>query len=178
MGTTKTASARALIDPKIKKEAEAILNELGLSVSKSFELYYRQIIAHRGLPFELQIPNKKTMKAIENSRQGKGKSFSSANELYDDLGIWSMRSIRRDTQFKRDVKRLKKQYKDFEKLKAIIQLLVEGQKLPPKTKDHRLKGTLKDCRECHIEPDWLLIYRIEGSELCLVRTGSHADLFE
>ncbi len=50
--------------------------------------------------------------------------------------------------------------------------------MPDSTKDHSLKGTLKDCRECHIEPDWLLIYRIEGSELCLVRTGSHADLFK
>ncbi|UCE56732.1 MAG: type II toxin-antitoxin system YafQ family toxin [Desulfobacterales bacterium] len=89
-----------------------------------------------------------------------------------------MRSIRRDTQFKRDVNRLKKRHKDFEKLKAIIQLLVEGEKLPAETRDHRLKGTLKDCRECYIEPDWLLIYRIEGSELCHVRTGSHADLFE
>ncbi|MGD8263009.1 MAG: type II toxin-antitoxin system YafQ family toxin [Desulfobacterales bacterium] len=89
-----------------------------------------------------------------------------------------MRSIRRDTQFKRDVKRLTKQNKDFEKLKTIIQLLVEGEKLPAKTRDHRLKGTLKDCRECHIEPDWLLIYRIEGSELCLLRTVSHADLLE
>jgi DNA-damage-inducible protein J len=87
MGTTKSASVRALIDPKIKKEAEAILKGLGLSVSKSFELYYRQIVAHRGLPFELQIPNGKTMKAIEISRQGKGKSISSAKELYDDLGI-------------------------------------------------------------------------------------------
>ena len=89
-----------------------------------------------------------------------------------------MRSIRRDTQFKRDVKRLKKRHKDFEKLKTIIQLLVEGEKLPPESRDHKLKGILKDCRECHIEPDWLLIYRIEGSELCLGRTGSHADLFE
>jgi DNA-damage-inducible protein J len=87
MGTSKTASARALIEPHIKKEAEAILKDLGLSVSKSFELYYRQIIAHRGLPFELQIPNKKTMQAIENSRQGKGKPFSSAEDLFDDLGI-------------------------------------------------------------------------------------------
>ena len=87
MGTTKTASARALIDPQIKKEAEAILKELGLSVSKSFELYYRQIIAHRGLPFELKIPNDKTMRAIENSRQGRGKIFSSAEDLFDDLGI-------------------------------------------------------------------------------------------
>jgi DNA-damage-inducible protein J len=87
MGTTKSALVRALIDPKIKKEAEAILKGLGLSVSKSFELYYRQIVAHRGLPFELQIPNGKTMKDIEISRQGKGKSISSAKELYDDLGI-------------------------------------------------------------------------------------------
>jgi DNA-damage-inducible protein J len=87
MGTSKTASARALIDPQIKKEAEAILKDLGLSVSKSFELYYRQIIAHRGLPFELQIPNKKTMKAIENSRHGKGKSFFSTKDLFEDLEI-------------------------------------------------------------------------------------------
>ena len=87
MGTSKTASARALLDPQIKREAEAILKDLGLSVSKSFELYYRQIIAQRGLPFELKIPNKETMKAIENSRQGRGKAFSSAEDLFDDLGI-------------------------------------------------------------------------------------------
>ncbi|MBW2613823.1 MAG: type II toxin-antitoxin system YafQ family toxin [Deltaproteobacteria bacterium] len=89
-----------------------------------------------------------------------------------------MRSIRRDTQFKKDVKRLIKRHQDLEKLKAIIRMLVEAQKLPTAKRDHPLKGTLKDCRECHIEPDWLLIYRIEGSELCLVRTGSRADLFE
>ncbi|MBW1792379.1 MAG: type II toxin-antitoxin system RelB/DinJ family antitoxin, partial [Deltaproteobacteria bacterium] len=49
---------------------------MGLSVSKSFELFYRQVIAQRGLPFELQVPNEKTMKAIENSRQGRGKRFN------------------------------------------------------------------------------------------------------
>ena len=76
-----------MIDPQIKKEAEAILKDLDLSVSKSFELYYRQIIAHRGLPFELKIPNEKTMKAIENSRQGKWKTFSSSQDLFDDLGL-------------------------------------------------------------------------------------------
>ena len=88
-----------------------------------------------------------------------------------------MRSFRRDTQFKKDVKLLQKRGKDMEKLRKIIMFLVEGEKLPRKNKDHQLKGTLKDCRECHIEPDWLLIYRIEGSELSLVRTGSHSDLF-
>ncbi len=88
-----------------------------------------------------------------------------------------MRSIRSDSQFKRDVKKIKKRGKDIEKLKNVIQALVDSEKLPPENKDHPLKGTLKDCRECHVEPDWLLIYRIEGSELCLVRTGTHTDLF-
>jgi len=87
MATTKTASARALLDPKVKEEAEEILHRLGLSVSQSFELFYRQVIAQHGLPFELHIPNEKTMKAIENSREGKGQRFSSARELFDDLGI-------------------------------------------------------------------------------------------
>jgi len=85
MGTTKTATARALLDPKVKEESEKILKMLGLSVSKSFELFYRQVIVQRGLPFELHIPNEKTMKAIENSRKGKGQRFSSAQELFDDL---------------------------------------------------------------------------------------------
>ena len=87
MGTTKTSTARALLDPEIKKQAEAILKETGLSVSKSFELFYRQVIAQRGLPFELHIPNEKTLKAIENSRRGRGKTFSSTDELFEDLGI-------------------------------------------------------------------------------------------
>lgn len=87
MGTTKTATARALLDPEVKIQAENILKELGLSVSKSFELFYRQVIAQHGLPFELQVPNEKTMKAIEDSRQGRGKRFNTPQELFDDLGI-------------------------------------------------------------------------------------------
>lgn len=88
-----------------------------------------------------------------------------------------MRSIRRDTQFKRDVKRIQKRGKEMDKLKSVIRSLANADKLESKHRDHQLKGILKDCRECHLEPDWLLIYRIEGSELCLVRTGTHADLF-
>ncbi|MEW6663792.1 MAG: type II toxin-antitoxin system YafQ family toxin [Thermodesulfobacteriota bacterium] len=89
-----------------------------------------------------------------------------------------MRSIRRDTQFKRDVIRLVKRGKDMKKLKDVLQRLVNAEPLPAHNRDHPLKGPLKDCRECHLEGDWLLIYRIDGSELCLVRTGSHADLFQ
>ena len=89
-----------------------------------------------------------------------------------------MRSIRRDTQFKKDVKRLLKRGKDLDQLRTIIETLAAAESLSARNEDHPLKGTLKDCRECHIEADWLLIYRIEGSLLCLVRTGSQADLFE
>ena len=88
-----------------------------------------------------------------------------------------MRSIIRTSQFKRDVKRIKKRGNDLVKLKQIINSLCHGSPLAPINKDHRLKGTLKDCRECHIEPDWLLIYRIEANEIQLIRTGSHSDLF-
>lgn len=84
---TKTATARARISPDIKEKAESILHELGLSVSGAFELFYRQVILSNGLPFDVKIPNEATRKAIDDSRTGKGKSFKSADALFDDLGI-------------------------------------------------------------------------------------------
>ena len=64
------------------------------------------------------------------------------------------------------------------KIKEVLKKLINEEQLDARFKDHKLIGNLKDRRECHLEPDWLLICRIEGSELCLVRTGSHADLFQ
>lgn len=87
MSTGKTGEAAEVIDPEIRSQAEGILADLGLSVSKSYELFCRQVIAHRGLPFEVRVPNEKTMKAIENSRKGKGKVFSSPEALFEDLGV-------------------------------------------------------------------------------------------
>ena len=87
MGTTKTATARALIDPEVKRQAESILKEVGLSISNSVELFYRQVVAQGGLPFDIQVPNEKTMKAIRNSRAGRGKRFSTSRKLFKDLGI-------------------------------------------------------------------------------------------
>ncbi|WP_294534425.1 type II toxin-antitoxin system YafQ family toxin [uncultured Rhodoblastus sp.] len=81
-------------------------------------------------------------------------------------------------RFRRDVKRALKRGKDLGKLTAAIDLLASGQPLSASYNDHPLKGDWKGWRDIHLEPDWLLLYRVEGSKLQLARTGSHADLFD
>lgn len=73
---------------------------------------------------------------------------------------------------------MQKRGKDFSKFKEIVEKLVLGQKLEPKHRDHLLAGEYKGSRECHIAPDWLLIYELGADEVVLIRTGTHADLFE
>ena len=80
-------------------------------------------------------------------------------------------------QFKRDVKLCKKRGKDMSKLRDLILLLVEEKTLPQEYQDHPLKNNWKHHRDSHIEPDWLLIYKIDGDDLYFVRTGTHADIF-
>ena len=87
-------------------------------------------------------------------------------------------TIKYTSQFKKDYKRLKKQRKDLTKLQALIGKLVKRETLEPKYKDHGLTGTLKGYRDCHIEPDWLIIYKISHDILILERTGSHSELFK
>ncbi len=82
------------------------------------------------------------------------------------------------TQFKKDYKRIRKQHKNLEKLRGVIDKLVAGKSLESKHKDHQLSGTWKGHRDCHIEPDWILIYRITVDGLYLERTGSHSELFK
>ena len=82
------------------------------------------------------------------------------------------------TQFKKDYKRIKKQNKDLDKVRVVIDLLAIGQTLDEKYRDHPLSGTWKGHRDCHIEPDWILIYRLTSDALYLERTGSHSDLFK
>ena len=81
-------------------------------------------------------------------------------------------------QFKRDVKRAEKRGKDISKLRLVLRLLVEEKPLPLRLRDHPLKGAWRAYRDLHIEADWLLIYRIDGSAVRFERTGTHADLFE
>ena len=85
--------------------------------------------------------------------------------------VWSGR-------FRRDVKRAERRGKDMNKLKTALSLLIEKKPIPPSYKDHPLKGDWKGFRDLHIEPDWLLLYRVVANELQLARTGTHADLFD
>ena len=90
-----------------------------------------------------------------------------------------MLTIKYETTFKKDFKRILKRGYNIKLLEEVIELLANGEPLPEKYKDHSLIGDYADCRECHITPDWLLIYQIDGNELILylTRTGTHSDLF-
>lgn len=82
-------------------------------------------------------------------------------------------------RMKKDAKRMRKRGKDLDRLAEVLDMLASGKALPARYRDHQLAGALRGCRECHIEPDWLLIYRIveERVELVATATGTHADLF-
>ena len=90
-----------------------------------------------------------------------------------------MYKIRPSVKFQKDLKRVQKRGYDISLLTNVLNLLVSGEPLPAKYKDHSLLGNYTGCRECHITSDWLLIYEIEYSELILylTRTGTHSDLF-
>ena len=88
-----------------------------------------------------------------------------------------MKTIQRTSQFKKDVKRMGKCGKNFSIFKEITRKLATGETLETRYRDRLLVGQYKGTRECHIEPDWLLIYEVAESELVLIRTGTHVDLF-
>ena len=90
-----------------------------------------------------------------------------------------MLKVKYHNSFKKDFKLIKKRGKDLSKLKYIINEIMNEKALDEKYRDHELLGKYKGFRECHIEPDWLLIYKIENKELTVIlsRTGTHSDLF-
>lgn len=83
------------------------------------------------------------------------------------------------TSFKKGIKRSIRRAYSINELETVIDILAKGEALPERYKDHPLIGNYKDCRECHLAPDWLLIYRIDAKKLVLilVDTGTHTDLF-
>ncbi len=89
-----------------------------------------------------------------------------------------MRTPNYTTQFERDLRLAQRRGKDIEKLKQVVTALINEESLAERYYDHPLKGNYRDRRECHLEPDWLLIYKLQGDEIILERTGRHSDLFE
>lgn len=89
-------------------------------------------------------------------------------------------TVKPTSQFKKDLKKMQKQHKDLGLLNQILKLLANAETLPEKNRDHALTGNYTGCRECHIQPDWLLIYEIADDTLFLylTRTGSHSELFD
>lgn len=88
-----------------------------------------------------------------------------------------MLSPRKSSKFKKDYKRVKSQNHDVARLQEAVEILARGETLPNDYKDHALIGNWAGYRECHLGPDWLLIYKIKEDELLLARLGSHSELF-
>ena len=88
-----------------------------------------------------------------------------------------MLNVERTNRFKKDFKLMKKRGKDMDKIKSVVSSLVKQEKLEARFCDHALSGNYSYARECHIEPDWLLIYWSNDITLTLDRTGTHSDLF-
>ena len=95
----------------------------------------------------------------------------------EPLGSEPLKPVR-TKRFKKDVRTARKRGKDLSKLAALVRLLVRREALPPRYRDHSLKGAWTGYRDAHLESDWIVIYRIVDNELQLVRTGSHADFLE
>ena len=91
-----------------------------------------------------------------------------------------MLKLQISTKFRKDYKRIKKRGYNLSLLQDVLDKLCAKEPLESKYRDHALSGSYKDFRECHIQPDWLLIYAIDDDRLILVasRTGTHADLFD
>lgn len=89
-----------------------------------------------------------------------------------------MRESRNTKQFEKDLKRMRRRRRDLSKLRAAMSALVSEEAPEERYRDHALIGRYKGLRECHIEPDWLLMYLLLDDAILFVRTGTHADLFE
>ena len=165
-------------------ETRKVLDEVekGVGLSKTFDSIDELT---KDLENDEKTSNKETLKAMQEtddilSGKIERKGYNSAEELFEDLEIqWMKLTIKTTKRFDKDLKKLKKRKYDLKLLAKIINKLSDSEILPEKYRDHYLTGDYKGFRECHIQPDWLLIYKIEKNILVLTlsRTGTHSDLF-
>ena len=131
----------------------------------------------------MRLPNQATRNAINQAQRRKNlESFDFRIGLGKEdalaLTIAECGELRSDGSFERDFKRQKRRGKDIEDLFAAVELLAETGSLPTTYRPHQLSGEWKGVWECHIEADWLLLFEVTRAEVILIRTGTHADLFE
>ena len=150
-----TVPTQIRIDEELKKQAMELFGQLGIDISSATNMFLRQCVLRGGLPFNVELPK------------------------YKGYGIMTYQLVLTG-KFKKGLKRAKKRGLDIELLDTVVDKLIHGLSLDDKHRDHELKGRYTGFRECHIQPDWLLIYLIEHDilTLTLVDTGSHSDLFE
>ena len=164
-------------------ETRKVLDEVekGVGLSKTFDSIDELT---EDLEDDEKTSNKETLKAMQEtddilSGKIERKGYNSAEELFEDLGVqWMKLTIKTTKRFDKDLKKLKKRKYDLKLLAKIINKLSDSEILPEKYRDHYLTGDYKGFRECHIQPDWLLIYKIEKNilVLTLLRTRTHSDL--
>lgn len=178
-----TTNLNIRTDKEVKDKAEEIFSELGLNMTTAVNIFLRTAIREHGIPFELKldIPNDITAAAIEEGRKIMSDPNTPRYSSMDALrGFGSMKyDVQFTSQFKKDLKLAKKQHKNLDKLFSVINTLANGETLNAKYKDHDLMGNYKGTRECHIDPDWLLVYEIKDDVLVLMlyRLGPHLELF-
>ena len=171
------------MDSEVKKQAEALFGELGMNMTTAINIFLKQSIRENGIPFRLSADkvNTATLEAIAEGekiiKEGKAR-FNSTEEMFADLDIQKMLKPEYTARFKKDLKAVKKRNLDIELLKDIINKLCLEEALPEKNKDHNLFGDWFGCRECHILPDWILIYQAGNGIIVFERTGTHSDLFK
>ena len=190
----KTAVINVRTEPEIKNKAEKIYKGMGVSLSEAVNMFLYKSIAQSGLPFNLvnDTPNDETLDALHEAEEIisgklKTKSYTSAqNMIADILGdrdnqmAKHLLTLRATNAFRKDVRRMHKRGADLSKLNEIVELLRTQQEPPISCQDHALTGAYTGYRDCHIAPDWILIYKIKKDALILVaaRTGTHSDLFK
>ena len=148
-----TTNINVRVDSKLKADAETLFSDLGMNMSTAIIIFLKTAVRQNGIPFEVSRFTPKRCRR--------------------------MLKIVPSHRFKRDLKTAQKRGLDMGLLRVVVNALAAGEKLDSKYRDHDLTGDYAGFRECHIQSDWLLVYRIEQEELelFLFRTGTHSDLF-
>lgn len=184
MSTTTPTQIR--IETNTKKQANELFATLGMDMSGAVNIFLNQCILRGGIPFQIEVPRygRDTEEAIAEARKllhdNHAPTYHSMAEYHAALaGDDQMYGIRITSKYAKSYKRMRKRGMDMSLLDDVVDCLRQGKLLAPKYKDHALSGNYKGFRECHIKPDWLLVYAIDKDVLVLVLsdTGTHADIF-